>query len=71
MAKKNLASEIPDITISEAITQLTVINGNVFQLKQGTKQLIEMVESGNIEHAKKVIEIYHLKDILKNLDPKI
>lgn len=68
--RANNRIEVPDITLADAIRQLQIINGNIFLLKQGTQTLIDIVETGNLENAKKVIEICRLKEVLAALEPK-
>lgn len=70
-AKANNGIEVSDIILADAIRQLQIINGNVFLLKQGTSTLIDIIETGNLENAKKVIEICRLKEVLAALEPKI
>ena len=69
MSKKTIEQK-PTITIADCIRELSMINSNVFELKQGAKNLIEVVESGNLDHAKKVIEIFRMKQVLENLEHK-
>jgi D-arabinose 1-dehydrogenase-like Zn-dependent alcohol dehydrogenase len=68
MAKKD--QNIPKISLAEVLSELYAINGQVFSLKEGTKNLIKMVEDGNIENAKQVIKIYDMHQLLENLNPE-
>jgi hypothetical protein len=71
MKSKQKAPEIPKLTLAECISELNLINGNLFTLKLGVQQLIEAVESGNMLHAKSVIDVFGLKQVLDNLNSKI
>ena len=63
--------EKPTITLVGCIRQLELINENQFMLKNGLVELIEAVEKGNLGHARKVIEVFKMKQVLENLTPNI
>lgn len=60
----------PKITLAECIDELNLINGNIYTLKQGTAQLIEAIDAGDMDHARAVLKVFDLKNVLKNLNPK-
>jgi hypothetical protein len=64
--KKEIKVQLPQI-----IDELNLINGQLFQLKQGAAQLVEAVEKGApIEHMKQIIEIFKIKETIESLQIK-
>jgi hypothetical protein len=67
---KTKKPEIPSVGLYQIIEDLNLYNGLFYQLKNGTKNLIEAVESGNLDHAKQVVKIFKMKEVLDQLVPQ-
>lgn len=69
MAK--IIEKVPSITLADCISELELINSNMFTLRQAIKTLIEMIENDmSNEKLKQVIKVYNITKILSNLEYK-
>lgn len=65
--KKEFKLDKPEKQLAEIMPILNLINDNLFQLKKGTEMLIEMIDGGNLEGAKTVIDVFKIRESIHNL----
>lgn len=59
----------PKITLAEMIRELDAVNANLFQLKQFSKMICELIDKGEpVEKMKHVKDIFRPMEAIENLE---
>lgn len=67
---KTVKQTKPSIRLATAIEELILVNQKLFELKQGTKALLDAIYGANpnIPFLKKIVEIHNLPEVIKDIE---